>query len=81
VSRSLYAAFFLAVLTGGICLSGCAGPHAFVHDGNADSVEISYAGNIDDATRIARDYCARYEKNARLHEAGIDLAAFDCVKR
>ena len=58
----------------------CAGPNPWVREGDANSVEISYAGDIDRAWPLARRHCARFERVARLADPGLDIAVFDCVR-
>ena len=81
MSRSIAAvALVLAVSAVGTALSGCSGPHPSIRDGDANSVNIGYAGNVASALPLARQHCARFERVPRLVEAGADLAVFDCVR-
>jgi hypothetical protein len=82
MTRSI-AAVFLALATGaaGATVSGCTGPHPFVRDGNANSVEVVYGGDVASAMPAARQHCAQFERVPRLVNAGADIAVFDCVGR
>jgi len=80
MSRSIAAAA-LAFATGaaGVALSSCTAPHPFVREGDANSVEITYAGDVASALPVAREHCAQYERVPQLVNAGADLAIFNCV--
>jgi hypothetical protein len=78
MTRSI-AAVVLAASAAGAALCGCTGPHPFVRNGDANSVEITYAGDAASALPVARQHCAQYERVPRLVNAGVDLAIFDCV--
>jgi hypothetical protein len=68
-------------LTAALALGGCATSLAPVlMHGDADSVEIAYAGNLDATTPVARRHCAQYERVAQFLSATIDKAYFDCVR-
>ena len=60
--------------------SACLPTRTYVRQGDANSVEISYTGDLVAATRVARDHCASYERVAKLVDRGEDTALFDCVK-
>jgi hypothetical protein len=62
-----------------LALAACAGPHPFVRQGDANSVEISYSGDVSTALPLARRHCARFERVPHLANAGLDIADFDCV--
>jgi hypothetical protein len=62
-------------------LAGCAGPHPYVREGDNDSVQIGYAGDVATAWPLARAHCARYERVPQLVDTGLDVAIFDCVKQ
>jgi hypothetical protein len=83
MTRSIAAvALVLATSTAGAALSGCAaGPHPFVRKGDANSVEVTYSGDVASALPVASEYCARYERVPELLNAGADLAIFNCVHR
>jgi hypothetical protein len=74
-------ALMLAAGAVGATLSGCTAPHPFISSGDANSVEITYAGDVASALPLARKHCARYERVPRLVDPGIDHAVFDCVRR
>ena len=79
MTRSI-AAFAMA-LAAAACLSACTGAHPFARSGDANSVEVVYAGDPASALPVARQHCARYERVPRLVNAGADVALFDCVGR
>jgi len=62
-------------------LFGCTAPHPAIRDGNADTVEVSYGGDVASAWPLARKHCAQYERVPQLVDRSIDLALFDCIKR
>jgi hypothetical protein len=70
----------LLLLAAGI-LAGCVGPKPFVREGNADSVEIGYSGDVASALPAARAHCARFERVPHLVHHTIDLAEYNCVSR
>jgi hypothetical protein len=70
----------LAVATVGAALSGCTAPHPVIRSGNANSVEVSYAGDVASALPLARQHCAQFERVPRLVDPGLDIAIFDCVR-
>jgi hypothetical protein len=76
---------FLALA--GAMLSACGGatamfggPGPFVREGNADSVEIGFSGDISNAMPLARKHCAQYERVPRYAMGALDGAVFDCVR-
>jgi hypothetical protein len=81
VSRSTAIALMLAVAAAGVALSGCTAPHPAIRNGNANSVEVSYAGDVASAQPLARQHCAQFERVPRLVDPGLDVAVFDCVRR
>ncbi len=81
MNRSIAAfALMLAIGAAGAALSGCTGPHAYIREGDANSVEVAYAGDVASALPLARRHCAQFERVPRLVDAGGDLAVFDCVR-
>lgn len=83
--RSSLAALFLALT--GAALSGCGsaagvfgGPGPFVREGNADSVEIGFSGDVSNAMPLARKHCAQFERVPRYAMPTLDGAVFDCVR-
>jgi len=64
-----------------VALFGCTGAHPFVREGDANSVEVTYSGDVANALPVAHQHCARYERVPRLVAAEADLAIFDCVVR
>jgi len=82
MTRSIVAvALALATSAAGAALSGCTGPHPSVRDGDANSVEVSYGGDIASALPLARRHCGQFERVPRLVDASGDIAVFDCVAR
>ena len=75
--RSVIAASGVAA----VALAGCTAPHPFVREGDANSVEVVYGGDVASALPLARQHCARYEREARLALKGPDFADFICVPR
>jgi len=77
------AAVVLAIGASGanVALFGCTGAHPFVREGGANSVEVTFSGNVANALPLAREHCARYERVPRLVASEADLAIFDCVVR
>ena len=66
-------------------LFGCNAPAPSIREGNANSVQIDYGGDIATAWPLARRHCAQYERVPRLAETGdgdngIENASFDCVR-
>jgi hypothetical protein len=58
----------------------CTGPQAFLLEGDANSAQVGYYGEIEGATLVAKQHCARYERLPRFLEAQEDVAYFDCVR-
>lgn len=71
----------LAAIALGSPLGGCNGPQPSIREGDAQSVEIMYAGNVATAMPLAAQHCARYERVARLVDPGIDHALFACDRK
>jgi hypothetical protein len=64
-----------------LALAACTGPRPFLRQGDANSAEIGYSGDIADTLPIARQHCAQFERVPRLVDAGLEIAHFDCVGR
>ena len=67
-------------------LAACNAPAPNIREGDADTVQISYGGDVATAWPLARKHCAQYERVPRLAdigagENGLDLANFDCIRR
>jgi hypothetical protein len=77
------AAIVLTFAVGAACaaLPGCSAPHPAIRGGDANSVEVSYGGDVASALPLARRHCAGYERVPRLRDPGLDIAIFDCVQR
>lgn len=71
----------LALPAAAVAAAGCTAPHPAIRGGDANSVEVSYGGDVASALPLARQHCARYERVPRLNDAGLDTAIFDCVHR
>ena len=56
------------------------GPGPFVREGNADSVEIGFSGDLSNAMPLARKHCAQFERVPRYAMPSLDGAVFDCVR-
>ena len=78
--RSTAAALMLAAAAVGAVLSGCTA-HPVIRSGDANSVEVSYAGSVAGALPLARQHCAQFERIPRFVEADEDLTVFECVRR
>jgi hypothetical protein len=61
-------------------VSGCTGPKPFLLQGDANSAQVGYSGEIEGATLVARQHCAQYERVPRFLEAQENVAFFDCVR-
>jgi hypothetical protein len=68
------------VMLGGF-LAACAAPPPLLLQGDANSAEISYSGDLTSAAAVAAQHCARYERVARFQMADMDTAYYACVKR
>ncbi|MGC2413162.1 MAG: hypothetical protein WA459_10760 [Stellaceae bacterium] len=66
-------------LAAGAALTGCTGPQPFISEGDANSVEVAYTGDIADALPLARQHCAQFERVPRLVDVGGGAALFNCV--
>jgi hypothetical protein len=81
VSRSTAIGLILAGGAAAAVLSGCTAPHPAIRSGDANSVEVSYAGDVASALAVARQHCGQFERVPRLVDPGVDLAVFECVRR
>ena len=81
MNRSATFALMLAIGAAGAVLSGCTAPHPAVRTGDANSVEVSYGGDVASALPLARRHCAQFERVPRLTDAALDIAIFDCIRR
>ena len=80
MSRTTLAALILLTGIAGPAASGCSKPAPFVREGDANSVEIGYGGDIQDAIPAARRHCAQFERVPRLSGHTLDGAVFACVR-
>ena len=83
MSRSI-AVLGLALLAA--ALAGCNAPSPNIREGNADTVHVTYGGDVATAWPLARKHCAQFERMPRLADAevgenGLDLANFDCIRQ
>jgi hypothetical protein len=69
----------IAVLAG-VLAASCAGPKPFLLRGDANAAQVGFTGNIDAATLVAKQHCARYERVPHFLEAEENVAFFDCVQ-
>jgi len=69
----------LLVLTGSI-IAACSASKPFLLQGDADSAQVGYGGNIEDTTLVAKKHCAQYERVPRFLDAQENIAFFDCVR-
>ena len=69
--------FFIA-LVGGMGLACAAKP--FVLEGDANYARVTYAGDMESATAVARRHWAPFERVPRFREIQEDVAYFDCVR-
>jgi hypothetical protein len=77
---------FFAVLALMLATSGCTSPHPYIRQGDAKSVDVGYYGDAASALPLATQHCARYERVAKLVDAGsdaggIESAIFECLPR
>jgi hypothetical protein len=79
MTRSI-AAIALALAAGAV-LTGCTGGHPYISQGDANSVEVAYSGDVANALPLARQHCAQFERVPRLVDAGDGDALFKCVQR
>jgi hypothetical protein len=71
-------AFAIAAVA--VALASC-NTRAFFREGDANSVEVGYFGDVETAMPVARKHCARFERVPQLVDTTPDLAVFDCVTR
>jgi hypothetical protein len=69
------------VLLVGSSVAACISPKHILLQGDARSAQVTYSGDIDSATLVAKRHCAQYERVPRFLEAAEDVAFFDCVLR
>jgi hypothetical protein len=75
------ASCILLLLVAAGILAGCVAPKPYVREGNAESVEVSYSGDVASTLPAARAHCARFERVPYLVQNTVDLAEYDCVRR
>jgi hypothetical protein len=79
--ESLVVALMLALSVSSAAVSGCTAPHPYVREGNANSVEITYSGDVASTLPLAARHCAQFERKPQLTDAGTDVAIYDCVRK
>ena len=52
----------------------------FVLEGDANSAQITYGGDLAAVTSVAKRHCAQFERVPRLQQVSEDVAYFDCVR-
>ena len=67
------------VLAGSL-IAACSGAKPFLLQGDANSAQVGFGGNVEDATLVAKTHCAQYERVPRFLEAEENIAFFDCVR-
>ena len=72
--------FALAVSVAAIALAGCSGPHPSIRQGDSNSVDIGYSGDVGATLPLARQHCAQFERVPELAQQRINVAQYDCVK-
>jgi hypothetical protein len=77
--RRRTAAGLLARLALVVAAAGCA-EKPFLSAGDATSAEVGFSRDLNAATAVAQEHCARYEKVARFLDASEDLAYFACER-
>jgi hypothetical protein len=50
----------------------------FLSSGDATSAAVGYGGDLADATAVARQHCAKYERVPRFLDAEENIAYFSC---
>jgi len=70
-----------AVIVLALTLAGCLIPASpSVHHGDADSVEVTQAGDVAKAWPLAKRHCAQFERVPRFIDTDGETARFDCVR-
>jgi hypothetical protein len=69
----------LCLILAGGAAAGCA-TKPYLSNGDANSAEVGYGGDLAAATAVAKDHCARYERVPRFLDAEDNIAYFDCER-
>lgn len=69
---------FAVLMAIGVALAGCA-TQPFVASGDQKSVQVDFYGDVSAAWPLARQYCAQYQRTAKLSDSGDGIAVFDCL--
>lgn len=72
---------FAAACIGVGALAGCLEAKTYILSGDADGVQISYAGDPNTTLPQARQHCAQFEKVPRFNDADDGIAVYECVAR
>jgi hypothetical protein len=78
LKSSRVAALFLGLIAA--MLAACGAPGPFVREGNAESVEIGFSGDVSNAMPLARKHCAQFEREPRFVSPTLDGGLFECVR-
>ena len=68
------------VLLAGSLGIACTAPKPILLRWDANSAEVGFTGNVDSATRVAKQHCAQYERVPRYLDNAESVAFFDCVR-
>ena len=73
------------ILAVAVALAACNAPDPNIREGDAETVQVSYGGDVATAWPLARKPCAQYERVPRLADVGVsasglDVANFDCIR-
>ena len=62
-------------------LLGCLERDAFLQEGNANSAQVMYSGDVANALPVAKQHCAGYGRAPRLVDTAPGIAYFACDGR
>jgi hypothetical protein len=72
---------WIALLLGGATQFACSSPHPFIREGNADTVQVTFAGDPALTEPLARKHCAAYNRVPLFVTADGEIAVYNCVDR
>lgn len=78
-ATAVTAAAIAGMLAVAATLAGCMSPHPYIRTGDVNSVEITYAEDLDSTLPLAREFCGRYERTPQLVNHTIDSALYKCI--
>jgi hypothetical protein len=78
-SAARAARLLATVLAAGTGAAAC-GAMPFVLDGDAEYVRVTYAGDLESATAVAKRHCAQFERVPRFREIEESAVYFFCVR-